>query len=155
MDYEDLIDKYNALINKICYYFASNTDEFNDLKQEVMINLWLGLSSFRKDSSLSTWVYRVCFNTCISLQRKNKKNKIPISIENILDVADDEGFDVSKFNEMHALIRRLNVEERAIILMWLDEKTYEEISEITGLNRNTLAVRLKRIKEKLVKMSNC
>ena len=67
---------------------------------------------------------------------------------------EDETFDMEKYEEMHRLIRLLGSEEKAIILMWLDENSYEEIAEVIGIKRNTVATRIKRIKEKLVKMSN-
>ena len=154
MDFEKVIEDYSGLITKLCYYFSANKEEFKDLRQDVLINIWRGWGKFRNDSRLSTWIYRICFNTCVSYQRKNKRKIIPISIEEIADLAETENFEIEKYNEMHSLINRLNLSERSIILLWLDDKTYEEISEITGIPRNTIAVKLKRIKEKLVKMSN-
>lgn len=153
-EYEKAIDLYGGIITKICYYFSSDSEEFKDLRQEVLFNLWKGWDEFRKDSKVSTWIYRVCFNTCVSYNRKEKKNKNRISIENVINLpAEQESHLLEKYNEMHSLIQKLNYEDRALILMWLDEKSYEEMAELMGLNRNTLAVRLKRIKEKLIKMS--
>ena len=154
MEFEEVIDKYSGIITKICYYFASNVDEFKDIRQDVWINIWKGRDKFRNESSLSTWIYRVSFNTCISYQRKNKLKTVPLSIETLAEIPDNTDFDISKYNEMHRLINSLSLRERAIILMWLDEKSYDEIAEITGMPRNTIAVKLKRIKEKLVKLSN-
>lgn len=151
--FEEVISDYGVLISKICYYFASDREEFNDLRQEVFCNIWKGIGKFRHDSKLSTWIYRVSFNTCISYQRKEKKiEKIPI--DNIVDIPEDDlgVTKMEKYKTMHTLIRRLKYDERAIILMWLDEMSYEEISALTGLNRNTVAIRIKRIKEKLVNM---
>lgn len=153
-EFENAIATHGGVITKICYYFSENTEEFKDLRQEVLYNIWKGWHDFRHDAKLSTWIYRVSFNTCISFQRKEKKSKHTISIEDVVDLAyEDEPSKLEKYNAMHALIRRLNFEERAIILMWLDDKSYEEIADLTGIKRNTIAVRLKRIKEKLVKMS--
>lgn len=153
-EYEEAINRFSGIISKICYYFASDSEEFKDLRQEVLYNVWKGWDSFRNDAKLSTWIYRVTFNTCISFQRKEKKSKNLISIDQALEIPDDnESRKMEKYKTMHTLIRKLGFEDRAIILMWLDEKSYEEISELMGINRNTLAVRLKRIKEKLVKMS--
>ena len=153
-EFEEAIDTYGGVITKICYYFSTDSEEFKDLRQEVMCNIWRGWNKFRRDSKLSTWIYRVCFNTCVSFQRKEKKSKDNISIDEIINLpAEEETSKLEQYNAMHALIRRLNYEDRAIILMWLDDKSYEEISELTGLNRNTVAIRLKRIKEKLVRMT--
>ena len=153
-EFENAVVDFGGMITKICYYFSTNTEEFKDLRQEVLYNLWKGWQQFRAESKLSTWIYRVCFNTCVSFVRKINNKKETISIENVLDMAMEEEIPLlEKYNAMHALIQKLNYEDRAIILLWLDEKTYEEIAELMGLNRNTLAVRIKRIKERLVKMS--
>lgn len=153
--FEEAISKYGALITKICYYFASDSEEFKDLRQEVFFNIWKGIDKFRQDSKLSTWIYRISFNTCISFHRKEKKIE-KISIDKIMELP-EENEEASKLEEykiMLSLIRQLKYEERALILMWLDEMSYDEISSLTGINRNTVAIRLKRIKEKLVKMVN-
>ena len=153
-EFENAIVEYGGIITKICYYFSSNTDEYKDLRQEVFYNLWKGWESFKKNSKLSTWIYRVSFNTCVSFNRKEKKSNQTISIDEVLDFATEpESSLLDKYNTMHALIQKLSFQDRAIILMWLDEKTYEEISEMMGIPRNTIAVKLKRIKEKLIKMS--
>lgn len=153
-EFENAIAENGAIITKICYYFSTDPDEFNDLRQEVLYNIWKGWNKFRNESKLSSWIYRVSFNTCISFQRKTKSSKEKISIDHVIDIpCEDEPSYVERYNAMHALIRQLKFEDRAIILMWLDEKSYEEISELMGINRNTIAVRLKRIKERLVRLS--
>ena len=154
-DFEEAIAEYGGIITKICYYFASDPDEFKDLRQEVFYNIWKGMDKFRHDAKLSTWIYRISFNTCISFQRKEKKiEKIPInSIKELPDENRDLG-KLEKYNAMLSLIRKLRYDERALILMWLDEMSYDEIASLTGIKRNTVAIKLKRIKEKLVKMAN-
>lgn len=153
MDFEEIVANYGALISKICYYFSIDSEEFKDLRQEVLINIWKGLDSFNNASKLSTWVYRVSFNTCISFQRKNRKLKETVPLESILDLsADDDTSKLEKYKAMHRMISKLNFEDRVLILLWLDEKSYEEIAELMDLKRNTVAVRLKRAKEKLTAM---
>lgn len=154
LSFEDAINRYGGIITRICFYFAATSEEFKDLRQEALINIWRGWNKFRYDSELSTWIYRVTFNTCVSDFRKQKKRGKELSIETIIEREDESGLDLSKYNEMYSLIRQLKTDEKAIILMWLDEKSYEEIAEVSGIKRNTIAVKLKRIKEKLVKMSN-
>lgn len=151
--FEDLIKDYSLLITKVCYYFATDISELKDLRQDVLLNIWTGMERFKNQSKVSTWIYRVCFNTCITYQRKNKHRKNEIPLSSVIEV-EDEPFDMEKHREMHRLIGGLGSEEKAIILMWLDENSYEEIAEVIGIKRNTVATRLKRIKEKLVKMSN-
>ena len=151
--FEDILRKYSLLITKVCYYFASNVAELKDLRQDVLLNIWTGWDKFRMQSKPSTWIYRVCFNTCITYQRKNKQRKSEVPISSVLEI-EDEPFDMEKYKEMHRLIGRLGAEEKAIILMWLDENSYDEIADVVGLKRNTVATRIKRIKETLVKLSN-
>lgn len=151
--FEDIVRDYSLMITKVCYYFATSIPELKDLRQEVLLNIWTGWDKFRKESKLSTWIYRVCFNTCITYQRKNKQRKNEVPLSSVLDF-EDESFDMERYKEMHRLIGKLGSEDKAIILMWLDENSYEEIADVVGLKRNTVASRLKRIKEKLVKMSN-
>ena len=153
-EFENAIVEYGGIITKICYYFSTDTDEFKDLRQEVLYNVWKGWDKFRKDSKMSTWIYRISFNTCVSYNRKESKSRNMISIDDILELPEEEGMTkLEKYNAMHKLIQQLAFEDRAIILLWLDEKSYEEIAELMGINRNTIAVKLKRIKEKLVKLS--
>ena len=153
-EFESAIVEFGALIAKICYYFSVDTNEFNDLRQEVLYNIWRGWDKFRNDSKVSTWIYRISFNTCVSYTRKETKKKKEISLDAIIDLpAEEENSKLEKYNAMHKLIRQLSYEERVIILLWLDEKPYEEISELMGIPRNTIAVKIKRIKDKLIKMS--
>ena len=151
--FEDIIKDYSLLITKVCYYFATDISELKDLRQDVLLNIWTGMDKFKNQSKASTWIYRVCFNTCITYHRKNKHRKKEVPLSSVLEV-EDETFDMEKYREMHRLIGRLGSDEKAIILMWLDENSYEEIAEVIGLKRNTVATRLKRIKDKLIKMAN-
>lgn len=151
--FENIVRQYSLMITKVCYYFADNASELKDLRQDVLLNIWSGWDKFRMQSKPSTWIYRVCFNTCITYQRKNRQRKNEVPLSSLLEI-EDRPYDMEKYTEMHRLIGRLGSEEKAIILMWLDENSYEEIAEVIGIKRNTVATRLKRIKEKLVKLSN-
>lgn len=152
--FQEAISEYGALINKICYFYSLDGEEFQDLRQDTFLNIWRGLDKFEEKSKLSTWIYRVCFNTCISYRRKERHKQNSVSLNEIIEMpAEDTDFDLESYNRMHSLISKLNYQDRAIILMWLDEKTYEEIAELMGMSRNNVAVRISRIKEKLAKMS--
>lgn len=151
--FEKIVREYSLMITKVCYYFAENVSELKDLRQDVLLNIWTGWNKFRMQSKPSTWIYRVCFNTCITYRRKNRQRKNEVPLSNVLEI-EDEPSDLEKYKEIHRLIGRLGSEEKAIILMWLDENSYEEIADVIGIKRNTVATKLKRIKEKLVKLSN-
>ena len=146
-----MVNRYKDVIFKVCYVYASR-EELEDYYQEVLIQLWRSLPKFRNESKMSTWIYRISLNTCISYVRKNKKvNKVSL-ID--LDFIDNDIEKKYYIDELYLLINRLNKFEKAIILLWLEERDYEEIASIVGISKNNVAVKLNRIKEKLRKMSN-
>ncbi len=143
------------VIYKVCYMYASDQDHFNDLYQEVLANLWQGLDGFRGDSAGSTWIYRVAINTCVSYYRRNVRHtQGRVGLEGLDNMPGDDSDRSGKLRQMYRLIGGLDKMEKALILMWLDEKSYEEIAEVTGLHRNTVATRLRRIKQKLIDKNN-
>ena len=144
-----IIENNRQVIYKVCYMYAADDDHFKDLYQEVLINLWRGIDRFRGDAQLSTWIYRTSINTCVTYYRRNHKHDEALSLEGVSVVDNDDGTRLQQIKEMYRLISRLDRMEKAIILLWLDEKSYDEISEITGLSRNNVASRLRRIKIKL------
>ena len=144
-----IIESNRQVIYKVCYMYAADDDHFKDLYQEVLINLWRGIDRFRGDAQLSTWIYRTSINTCVTYYRRNHKHDEALSLEGVSVVDNDDGTRMQQIKEMYRLISRLDRMEKAIILLWLDEKSYDEISEITGLSRNNVASRLRRIKIKL------
>lgn len=153
-EFEKIIQEFGGIITKICYSFSTDSEEFQDLRQEVLYYIWKGLKNFRNEAKISTWIYRLSFNTCISFQRKEKKvNKVSTDV--ILNIAETPSDSkLENYKKMHSMIQKLNYEERAIILMWLDDLSYDEIAHLTGKKRNTIASKLKRIKEKLIQMNN-
>ena len=152
--FEQCKAQYSTLINKICYMYASDMDNFNDLRQEVLINVWQGLEGFENRSKLSTWIYRVSLNTCISYTNKERKHSAHDELSDNIYSFDDSQEHMRQLKEMYQLIDRLNRLDKALILLWLDEVPYEEIGSIMGISRNNVASRLRRAKEKLTLMAN-
>lgn len=150
--FEKIIIQHRSIISKVCFLYAGE-EEFEDYYQEVLFQLWRSLPKFRGESEISTWIYRISLNTCISFIRKDRKmKKVPLQQE--LNFSNNDVESKMQIRELYYLINQLNKLEKAMILLWLDEKSYEEIAIITGLSRNNVAVKLSRIKEKLKKMSN-
>jgi RNA polymerase sigma-70 factor (ECF subfamily) len=150
----ELINDYRALIFKVCNLYCRDPESCRDLFQEVVLQLWKSYPGFRKEAADSTWIYRVALNTAISYLRKEKRS--PDSQP--LDLAELEIPDLSTTtdendnrNLLHLAIDRLSEIEKAITLLYLDEKTYDEIGEIIGISNNNVGVRLNRIKIKLNK----
>lgn len=151
-NFEEIVTKYKSIIVKVCFLYAGE-EEFDDYYQEVLIQLWRSLPKFRGESEISTWIYRISLNTCITfIRRDSKMRKIPLSQE--LDFWTNDVESKMQVRELYQLINQLNKLEKAMILLWLEEKSYEDIAAITGLSRSNVAVKLSRIKEKLKKMSN-
>ncbi len=150
-----IVDEHSQLISKICYMYAEDTDHFNDLYQETLANLWQGMDSFRGDSRISTWIYRMTINSCVTFYRRHRRHSADtVPLDSLMGVAGDDGVRLNNLKEMYRLISTLDRVEKAIILMWLDERTYDEIAEVTGMARNTVATRLRRIKQKLARRAN-
>lgn len=140
---------YGRMISKICYCYATSEDDFNDLRQDVLTNIWRGLPNFKGDSGYSTWVYRICLNTCVSTYRKMKRKEEVFLKEEYAHDVENQETDNSDIDILYLMISKLNPVDKGIVMMWLDEKSYDEISEVTGINRNTVATRLRRAKEKI------
>jgi RNA polymerase sigma-70 factor (ECF subfamily) len=149
-----MIRENERIIYKICSFYASELSPIEDHYQEVVLNLWKAYPKFRNESRISTWIYRVALNSCISdLRRESKwRREVPLSLsKEIVFEPDNMEADVK---ELYRLIYQLKNLERAIILLWLEDKSYQEIADITGLSLSNVGTKLKRIKEKLKTMSN-
>lgn len=146
-----------GIIYKITRVFAKDTEDQKDLYQEIVYQLWKSFDSFKGKSKLSTWMYRVALNTSIAHLNQNKRR--PLSTSGIslnfesLDVADPSSITGSEWDDrMHILyehIKRLNVIEKGLILLFLEGNSYEEIATITGFTTTNVGTRLGRIKQKL------
>ena len=151
-------DKYKEVIAKVCYLYSSAWASSDDLYQEVLINLWQGLESFRGEAKMSTWIYRTAINTCITWHRRNARYT-PQGTDRLDDMLfepvepGDSGTTMEEYRELYRLISQLGPVDKALITLWLDERPYDEIAHITGLSQANVAVRLHRAKEKLTKMA--
>ena len=153
-EFISLVEEYKQVIYKVCYIYATDPDNLNDLYQEVVINLWKAFPRFRGECKVSTWVYRIGLNTCISFFRKSKSRPEMISISVDLEAFAEEDDKTAQLRELYRMINRLGRLERALILLWLEERSYQEMADIIGISRNNVAVKLNRIKEKLRVMLN-
>lgn len=150
----ELVRSNERIIYKVCSFYTSDEFPLEDLYQEVVFNLWAAYTKFRNESSMSTWIYRIALNTCISGLRKEKRRPkgSPVALLHE-SLPEPQGMN-EQIKEMYMLIHQLKTLERAIVLLWLEEKSYQEIAEITGLTVSNVATKLKRAKVKLRKMSN-
>ena len=147
------VKEHKNTIYTVCFMFSKDSDEVNDLFQEVLINLWKGLEAFEGKSNIDTWIWRVSFNTCISQDRKKKRNS-PIPLSMGIDLFNDKDEDTKQVKMLYDRIHHLKPFDRAIVLLWLENMSYEEIAAIVGISVKNVSVRLYRIKEELKQMSN-
>lgn len=147
-----LVKEHKSTIYSVCYMFSNDPDEVNDLFQESLINVWQGLSAFKGKSSPKTWIWRITLNTCISWERKKKLKTVPLSME--INLFEDKDVNTKQVNMLKQRIGLLRPFDRAIVLLWLENMSYEEIAAIVGITIKQVSVRLFRIKEQLKQQPN-
>ncbi len=154
--FEQLLENNKEKIYRICKIYAVTPLEPQDLFQEVIFAIWKSISSFKGNSSIDTWIYRITLNVCLrSKQKFEKKNFKTVRLESVQFVPVDMPLDRTQQAKQKALtscISSLNETDKSIIILYLEELRYKEIAEITGMTENYIAVKMKRIKKTLL---NC
>jgi RNA polymerase sigma-70 factor (ECF subfamily) len=154
LDFAQVVREHKGTIYTVCYMFSKDEDEVADLFQDILINLWKGFSKFRGDSNIRTWIYRVSLNTCISSDRKKKRKGETVPLDMNINLFDDSQEDTKQIRMLQGRISRLGPFDRAIVLLWLENLSYDEIGAIVGITAKNVSVRLFRIKEQLRNMSD-
>lgn len=152
-DFANIVRKHKSTIYTVCYMFSQDNDEVEDLFQETLINLWKGFAQFRGDSSPATWIWKVSLNTCISFDRKKRRRGESVPLSMSINLFEDDDNDSRQIEVLRKRINQLGPFDRAIVLLWLENLSYEEIGEIVGITAKNVSVRLVRIREQLKKMS--
>ncbi len=152
-EFEKMVREHKDTIYTVCYMFSKDRDEVSDLFQDILVNLWKGWGSFRGDCAPSTWIWRVSLSTCITAERK-KKNRQTVPLTMDIDLFEEGGDDFRQIRRLHSRIHRLGMLDRAIVLLWLEDLSYEEIGAIIGISAKNVSVKLVRIREQLKNMSN-
>ncbi len=156
-EFLQIITDNQGIIHKVCSIYCDLEEDRRDLFQEIIVQLWKSYPSFRSESKFSTWMYRVALNTAITSFKKDKRqpDKSGISYEN-LQLA-EEMYDTRTEEQIRILnqaVSQLTGIEKSIILLFLEDKKYEEIAEITGITQNYVRVKMNRIKKKLKLLMN-
>jgi RNA polymerase sigma factor (sigma-70 family) len=144
---------------RICSIYSDSNEDSKDLFQEVLVNIWKSMSSFKGNSSIGTWMFRIALNVCLRFKSKYTKNQNrfirldSMTISNIGSELEDENND-EKLIALRKCIKKLNDGDKAIVALYLEGLAYREISDILGLSENHIAVKIKRIKSKLFNCIN-
>ncbi len=149
-----VIREYERVIYKVCYLYATKNAPLGDLYQEVVLNIWRAYPRFRQECKVSTWIYRIALNTCISFIRKEKNIPEFVTLtQEVERMGNEHDPQAEMLRQLYRLINQLGQLDKSIVLLYLEEKSYEEISEITGLTVTNVATKLSRVKDKLRKMN--
>ena len=150
--YRASILPYAPIIIKICRAYTNTQDDFEDYYQEVCLQIWRSREKFRGDSKWSTWIYRLTLNICLTLIKKKKNNSQHQSSDYEVQIEateENHSFSDESLNQLYDAIKKLSEIDRAVILLYLEEKRNKEIADIIGTSPNNIAVRINRIKERL------
>lgn len=154
-EFLQIIQKNQGIIHKVCNIYCDTDDDRRDLFQEIVAQLWKSFPNFRGDAKVSTWMYRVALNTAITTFKKSKRrpDQNHLTYENfqIEDVKYDTETE-ENIKLLHKAVQQLSGIEKSIVLLFLENKKYEEIAEITGITQNYVRVKMNRIKRKLKKL---
>jgi len=148
----ELIHRHQSIIHKICFIYTKNNSDREDLQQEIILQLWKSYPSFKGDAAFSTWMYRVALNTAIN---QTKRAGLLIDATSTPDIPYDPADSYHLSEEIQILYRaisRLKKVEKAIILLWLEERSYEEIAASIGITVKNISVKLVRTREKLAEI---
>ncbi len=156
-EFLQIITENQGIIHKVCSIYCDLEEDRRDLFQEILVQLWKSFPSFRNESKFTTWMYRVALNTAITSFKKDKRqpDKSGISYESV-QLA-EEIYDTRTEDQIKLLnnaVVQLTGIEKSIILLFLEDKKYEEIAEITGITQNYVRVKMNRIKKKLKLLMN-
>ena len=153
-----LLEKHKGIIIKICNAYCQAKDDKEDLSQEIVYNLWKAFANYTPDHKFSTWLYRVALNVAISYYRKEKRSLQYTPYDENLIVFSEEGYNKELEGNLLLLqqfIFELKEIDKSIMLLYLDDKSYHEIAEITGISETNVATKINRIKTNLkAKFSN-
>lgn len=149
--FEETINRHLNLVYKVASVYTTNADDKNDLVQDILYQAWKSFDSFRQESKISTWLYRVAMNVAIYQVKTRKRNieAIQLTDQNSELTEDNSNETEEQWQRILFYINRLNLLDKGIVLLYLENKSHEEIAEVTGLSVSNVGTKLSRIKEKL------
>ncbi|MBU0695116.1 MAG: RNA polymerase sigma factor [Bacteroidetes bacterium] len=155
--FKEIFDANSKKIYHLCFGYTGDDDAANDLLQETFLKVWQNLEKFRNQSMISTWIYRIAVNTCLTYLKSEKRQAKDELTPNIIENREEETGEREKQEQVKTLyqcISKLEENERIIITMVMDEVPYPEIAEVSGISEGNLRVKIHRIKHKLTELYN-
>lgn len=153
----EMVTESQGIIHKVCNIYCDDREHRKDLFQEILIQLWKSFGSFKGEAKFSTWMYRVSLNVALQYVRKERKKpsqmQLSDEVKNLSDTIQDDDYE-EDLKQLYTAISQLNDIEKAIIMLYLEDRDNEEIAEIIGISQNYVRVRMNRSKEKLKKILN-
>lgn len=148
-----VLEKHSDRIQRICWGFSSKHQDVEDIYQNVLLNIWRGLSKFEGRSEIATWIHRICINSCLLWKRKEKKltEEVLLNENNFGLSAEEQFIKNEKIVALHTAIQTLNKMDKSIALLILEECSYKEIADVTGLTLTNVGAKISRIKKQLRK----
>ncbi len=150
-EFEQIINENVGILHKLCRVYTFNTDEYEELFQEMLVQIWRSAKNFRGEARISTWIYQICINTALGFRAKivrHKKRFEPLEGKIFSYTAPDTEKD-EQLQKLYGAIRELKPIDRAIVSLYLDDKSYDETANILGISKTNVATRLMRLKVKL------
>ncbi len=152
-EFSALVDENKGIIFKVCNSYCRNKADIEDLAQEMVYQLWKSYGTYNADYKFTTWMYRIALNVAISFYRKEKRSKNTIALEeHLVEMEDEKGTSeetAQNINLLQQFINELKELDRALMILYLEEKSYRDISEIIGITETNVATKISRIKEQL------
>jgi RNA polymerase sigma factor (sigma-70 family) len=150
-DFIQLITQHQKIIHKVCNLYMDDEQDKKDLFQETLLAAWKGYRNFKGEAKFSTWLYRVALNTAITFYRKEQRQLTTSTYQEqyAVALADDQFAEAEQLTAMHKAIAELSAIDKALVMLYLEDYSHQEIGDIMGISPNNVAVKMNRIKTKL------
>lgn len=149
IEFTRIILESKSTIYTVCYMFSKDKEEIEDLFQEILVRLWKGFGSFKGKSEIKTWIYRISLNCCLDHKRKNSRRLETVPLDVSIDPFEGTDDKALQTRQLYDRINKLGLMDRALILLWLEGLSYEEMAAIAGISVKNVSFKLHQIKERL------
>lgn len=153
-EFQDLLEANHKIVAKVCRIYTDKPEDFEDCYQECIVQLWRSFKTFRGASKFSTWVYRVCLNVCLT-QLRTRKQMITTTQEYLPDIKIETDYVLEERMEiLYKAIKLLKESDKAVILLYLEDKSYKDMADILGITVTNVGAKVNRVKNQLKSIIN-